>query len=668
MNGVWVILIAACLMMASGLPAVLGQRRSRTAQRLAAALLIAGSLTGLAGLAVAIVAGSSGIRSLPWQLPWGSFAIEVDALSAVFLIPVLTVPALGAIYGLDYWKQAQHPENGRGLSLFYGLLAGSMVMVVIARDSVLFMISWEVMALSAFFLATTENEKPEVRRAGWIYLVATHAGTVCLLALFALLRSVSGDSALAVLDAGSLSTGMAGVLFVLALVGFGFKAGIMPMHLWLPGAHANAPSHVSAVMSGVMLKMGIYGMIRIFSLLPAPELWNGGVLLSLGAITGILGIAFAIGQNDIKRLLAYSSIENIGIIIMGLGLALIGRTLHRNDLVLLGFGGALLHVWNHSLFKSLLFLNTGAIIHATHTRDMNRMGGLAASMPQTAGLFILGAVAICGLPPLNGFAGEWMLYMGFFRSLAPAGGVAVPAAAIGAIALALIGALALACFVKIHSSVFLGVARHAIPPEGRHDPHPLMRYPMLLLAAACVVLGILPQVGLPLIRRAATALTGPLLPGELPLLSLAPIHRIGIASLLLVLVSAAAIGMLRARIRRQPAALPVGTWGCGYARAQPRMQYTATSFAEMLVKLFAWALRPLTRRPDTTALFPSPEAFSMEVHDPVLTRLALPVFRHIGRQMTKLRLIQQGRTEFYLLYILFMILFLLCWNHFAIGR
>ncbi len=618
---------------------------------------------------LALLSPAPPVLALSWGLPVGGFSVELDALSAIFLVPVFTVPAVCSVFGLRFWRQAEHPDNGRGLGLFFGVLTGSMVMVVIARDAVLFLIFWEIMALSAFFLAVTEDDKPEVRRDGWVYLVASHAGAACLLALFALLRKCTGGFAFSAIDPGLLSDGKGTALFLLAVTGFGFKAGIMPLNVWL-SAHAGAPSHVAAMMSGVMLKMGIYGLIRILMLLPAQAMWHGELLLGLGAVTGVLGIAFAIGQTDIRRLLAYSSIENIGIITMGVGLAFMGRTLQRADLVVLGLGAALLHVWNHSLFKSLLFLNSGVILRATSTGDMNRMGGLARAMPYTAGLFLFGAVAICGLPPLNGFVSEWMLYMGLFGSADPANATPLTAAGIGAAALALIGALALACFVKIYSCVFLGLPRQA-SASAACDPHPLMRYPMFLLAGGCLLLAILPQAGLPLIRRAATLWMGGaagVVQTALPLVIPAPVRIIGLISLLFMLVSAAAVAALRFRLRRSAAAVPVGTWGCGYAGPTPRMQYTAVSFAQMLVALFAWALRPRMRRPVVSALFPKVKRFSTEVQDPVLMQVVLPWFRYAGQQMMRLRLIQQGRTHIYLLYILIVMLLLLCWERLGIGQ
>jgi hydrogenase-4 component B len=407
MLSVNLILGAIALQCMSGLPAFLFSSKSLAGQRITTTLMISGSVMGLCGVGMAMGAVTPPSLSFQWALPLGQFAVKIDSLSILFLSLIFIVPVLGSVYSLGYWKQSEHPENGCRLGAFFGMLTGSMALVVIARDGVLFLIAWEVMAVAAFFAATVEDDNPNVRQAGWVYLIATHIGTLCLIAMFALWQHATGSFALE--PTQSISGAVAGALFILTIIGFGFKAGLMPLHVWLPGAHANAPSHVSAVMSGVMLKMGIYGIIRMTALMPTMGTWWGYVLLVVGAITGIAGIAFAIGQQDIKRLLAYSSIENIGIISIGLGLALLGRFQGRMDLIFLGLGGALLHVWNHGLFKSLLFLNTGAIIHAVHTRDIDQMGGLAKLMPKTMILFLFGAIAICALPPLNGFVSEWLI-------------------------------------------------------------------------------------------------------------------------------------------------------------------------------------------------------------------------------------------------------------------
>ncbi len=659
MSGLWIVLVAAGLLMASGIPACFGPRRSVAGQRLTCAMMVLGGVVGWCGVVAALRAEAPPFLSLAWGLPWGSFSVGLDPLSAVFLVSIFTVPVLGSVCGLGYWRQTEHPENGRGLGLFYGLLAGSLVLVVLARDAVLFMIAWEAMALSAFFLVSTEHENPEVRRAGWIYLIATHTGTICLLALFASMHAVSGSFAFLALDPSSVSTAGKAALFLLTLVGFGFKAGIVPMHVWLPGAHANAPSHVSAVMSGVMLKMGIYGILRMLMLLPDTGLWSGALLLVLGAVGGILGIVSALGQSDIKRLLAYSSIENIGIIVMGIGLAVMGRALHEGGLVLLGLGGALMHVWNHGLFKSLLFMNSGAIIHAVHSRDLNRMGGLARGMPCTAAFFLVGALAICGLPPLNGFIGEWLLYLGLFRGMGTWQGVAGFSAAFGAVALALIGALALACFVKAYAMVFLGVPRHPLAAEA-HEPRLSMRIPMALLAGGCVAIGLFPWLAMPLLVRAVAAwnaqglLTEAEYAGAFPSLT-----GLSLAGLFLAGAIAAALLLVRL-VRRCGAPRPI-TWSCGYALPSPRMQYTAASFAQMLTGLFRSVFAQRRHEPQIQSILAEPARFEVLHDEPMLDRLIMPAAWFVRRQFHRARPLQKGLTHQYLIYVVITVVVLLAW-------
>lgn len=655
MTSAWMVVWSIVLLGLSGLPACALSFRTSVGQRIAVLLMLAGSLMGLNGLSMAWGEATTPSLHMPWFLPWGEFAIAIDSLSIVFLIPVFVVPALGAIYGLGYWKQSEHPDNGRRLGLFYGLLAGSMALVVVARDSVLFLIAWETMAMAAYFAATADENNPEVRRAGWVYLIATHVGTLCLIAMFSLWRQAAGSFSL---GAGHvISPEVAGAIFVLALIGFGFKAGLMPLHVWLPGAHANAPSHVSAVMSGVMLKMGVYGIVRMTAILPVPSGWWGGVLLSVGAITGIAGIAFAIGQQDIKRLLAYSSIENIGIISMGLGLALLGRSQGRTDWVVLGLGGALLHVWNHSLFKSLLFMSAGAIIHAADTREMDRLGGLAKRMPRTAILFALGAVAICALPPLNGFVSEWLLYLGLFRTLGINGTSSMPGAAVAAVALALIGSLAVACFVKLFGTVFLGEPRTSTAAHA-HDPHASMLAPMTLLTLACLGLGVLPAFALPLLQRAAGAWADESLPSVATLVPLNWISVMGIAVLALLVV-AVILWKILARSRSIGTA---GTWDCGYAQPTNRMQYTGSSLGQTLVGLFAFITWPRRCEPQITGAMPLQARFRSIVPDTVLDRLVTPVFDVAGRYLPMVRVLQQGQTQVYVLYVLATVIALFLWS------
>lgn len=649
----WV-LIGALLSASSGLPAILLNRRSLWGQRLAALFVVVGCSCGLAGAWTYFSTGNSHAESFPTAIENAQFTVEVDALSAFFLAPVCLISLLGAIYSQSYWRQTEHPENGRGLTLSYGLLAAALMLIVVARDGILFLLAWEVMAVSAFFAVATEDHLPETRAAAWMYLICSHIATLCLFGMFSLTAAATGTFGWTVLTRSAapvLSTS----IFLLALVGFGTKAGIMPMHIWLPSAHASAPSHVSALMSGVVIKMGIYGLVRMYTLMPSEApLWWGTVILALGVVSGVFGVAFAIGQHDIKRLLAYHSIENIGIILMGLGLAWIGRTLHRPDWAALGFAGCILHVWNHGLFKSLLFYSAGAVVHATHTRDIDHLGGLAKPMPWTSLGFLVGAVAICGLPPLNGFVSEFMVYLGLFHTLGIGGDVTLPWAAFAAPALALIGGLATACFVKVFGATFLGAARHEHARHA-HETSPGMLFAMLITGLCCVVIGIIPWTVAPAMQQALDQA------GVAATLSdLVPFQSISVGAVCLLGLLAVGGAFLAQRIARGSETFI--TWDCGYAAPSARMQYTSSSFAEMLVGLFGWALQPKTQPPRIDTIFPQQAEFRSEVPDTVLDRMILPASRWTTRGLALFRYLQQGSLQAYLLYILLILIFLFLWR------
>jgi len=647
------VLLALFLSAFSGLPGLFFPRRSSGGERVAAALMGVAALLGLAG-AVGAALGWDGpaVRVFPW-FAVGTPEVGLDALSAFFLVPVFLMGGLGPLYGLGYWPQRQHPSNGQRLRLFWGLTIAGMALVVVSRHALALLLGWETMALSAYFLITAEGHRPESRQAGWIYLIATHMGTLALFALFALWQRATGSYVLQPAASSALSLGLLNLLFVLALFGFGVKAGVMPLHFWLPGAHANAPSHVSALMSGVVLKMGIYGIVRWLSLLPDPPSAWGGLVLTLGAVSGLLGVVFAIGQHDLKRLLAYHSVENIGIILMGLGVALLGRSTHRPDWVALGLAGCLLHVWNHSFFKSLLFLCAGSVVHATRTRQLDRLGGLAKAMPWTSACFLVGAVAICGLPPLNGFVSEWLVYLGMFR------GAVAPGTASGAVfgipVLAMIGALAVACFVKVFGTVFLGEPRTGAA-ERAHEAPLTMRLPMLALAGCCVLIGLAPVLVVPFLDSAIACWNAT---GGAPAESvarLAPLAVIGILAISLTLCVAGfwAFFARRAEVPRRGI-----TWDCGYARPTPRMQYTATSFAQMIVVLFGSVLNPHTHRPRVHGLFPARARLQSHVDDAVLDRVLLPLGSRIEESFNWFHRFQRGLTQHYVLYILIALLLLL---------
>jgi formate hydrogenlyase subunit 3/multisubunit Na+/H+ antiporter MnhD subunit len=652
------IIAAALLTASSGLPGAVLRRRPVAGQRLGTLMLVTGAALGIAGAALSLAGGPTE-HTWRWSMPGASLTLRVDALSAVFLFPVLALPALGSIYGLRYWPQAERGAQAVRLQLFFGLVTGAMTVVCVAANAMLFLAAWEVMALSGFVLVLTEHERPETQRSAFVYLAAAHAGNLALFALFSLLRRQAGSfefAAMARLDAGAP---LAGWVFALALLGFGLKAGLVPLHFWLPGAHAAAPSHVSAVMSGVLLKTGIYGLLRVTGFFETPPIAWGGWLLVAGVVSGVLGVAFALAQHDMKRLLAYHSVENIGLIAMGLGLAMLGRSTGDPAMVVLGFSGAVLHVVNHATFKGLLFLGAGAVHHATGTRELDRLGSLGRTMPATAALFLVGAAAISGLPPLNGFASEWLVYLASFRSLARPAASATSLAVLTAPALALVGGLAAACFAKVFGTVFLGQPRSPAALQG-HEPRPAMLLPMAVLAAACAVIGLFPALWLPALTRAAAEWAG-VADGSL----LGPAEaaaqaawRISLVALLLVLCVALLV-LWRRRTLAAPSTVP--TWGCGYASPSPRMQYTGSSFAESLVLRFRWVFFPKKRVEPPAGLFPRHAAFDSHVPDTILDVAILPALRWATALADRLRAQFGSRVQAKVLLVLTGVLGLLGW-------
>ncbi len=659
-----ILLLAAIILLGtSGVAGLFLGYRSSSGQRTATLMMVVGAGVGLLAVGHGLIGGSSAALDLPWFLPWGSFRLKADALALFFLAPVFLVPALGSVYGLGYWTAAERPASAQSLQFSYGILAASMAIVVLAQDSILFLIAWEVMALAAYFLVTSDPTDTTACRAGWMYLIGAHVAAVFLIAMFALLYQASGSFALLEIKPGSILPKAATGLFILGLIGFGLKVGLMPLHLFLPGAPASSPCHVSALLSGVIYKVGIYGLIRILGLLPTPPAWWGGLVLLMGTASAVLGITFALAQGNLKRSLAYSSFENIGIVSMGLGLALLGRTFSHADWVLLGLGGALLHSWNHALFKPLLFLAAGAIERAALSTDISKLGGLSKTLPRTATLFMFGAVAICGLPPLNGFASELMIYLGLFRTTGlPGTGTAQwPLASLAIPCLALTGALAVACFVNLSGSVLLGQRRSSSFPEVPRDPPRMMMAPMVLIAVLCAVLGLAPGIALPILDHAVHSWSSAGIPGDGTLGALLPARWISTAGT--ALLALAGLGtILYRRVLKNRTIQAAGTWDCGYVRPTPRMQYTPSSFGHSLRELFRWALWPRVHRPQVDGLFPKTAHLKTHVQDPVLDRLTLPGAQLLGRTFSWLRLLQQGHLQIYVLYFFVVTVLLLLWG------
>ena len=565
--------------------------------------------------------------------------LRLDAISALFLILLSVVGGAGSVYAREYWGEVAHPRTAHWGRLWWSVLMLTLTLVLLAANGLHFLIAWELFTLSAYFLVTLDRQRPAVRAAGWLYLGASHAASLALFAFFALLAAQTGGW-----DIGPMrERSDLAPLFWLALFGFGVKAGLFPLHVWLPSAHANAPSHVSAIMSGVTIKLGIYGLVRFSGWLPVPAA-AGWVVVVLGLASAVLGVAFALGQHDLKRLLAYHSVENIGIILIGLGFALIAIQHHHAAWGWLALAGALLHVWNHGLFKALLFLGAGSVLHATGTREISRLGGLWRVMPWTACLFALGAGAICGLPPLNGFISEWLVYLGLFEAVNAGGSSAVGAVA-AVVLLAMTGALALACFIKVCAVVFLGAPRTAAT-EHAHESGLLMRGPMVLLAGACVAIGLLPTVFWPAVARAA-AEWNPAWVGLVPPASLPILGRVHVA---LAFAATGAVALLWQQARRNGVRRAV-TWDCGYARPTARMQYTAGSFAGTITGWFDWILCPMRHEVRPEAVFPVHASFAEHTPETVLERVVEPAGGLVMQLSHAARRLQHGRLQSYLLYL-----------------
>ncbi len=566
--------------------------------------------------------------------------LRLDGVSALFLALMSVLGGVGSLYSREYWTDKQHPVSApAGRAWWNGLFLG-MAFVLVSANGLHFLIAWEIYTVCAYFLITLERQKREVRNAGWLYLAASHVGTLFLFAFFALLAARTGGWELGPLrDHPDLAP-----LFWLALAGFGLKAGIFPLHIWLPSAHANAPSHVSAVLSGVTIKMGIYGIVRFSGWLPTPHA-AGWTVAALGVISAVLGVAFALGQHDLKRLLAYHSVENIGIILIGLGFAMIANNHGHAAWGQLALAGGLLHVWNHGLFKALLFLGAGSVLHATGTREMSRLGGLWRAMPWTAGLFVLGAMAISGLPPLNGFVSEWLVFLGLFDAVS-AHGAASWAAVPAAILLGVTGALALACFVKVCGVVFLGLPRSEAAMHA-HECGWHMRLPMLVLAALCAVIGLAPALFWPAIANASAAWQSVWLDTAPP----APLITLGSFHLAVAALATLAVIALWRRVKRNGLER-AGTWDCGFAAPTARMQYTAGSFAGIITGWFAWILRPQRHTHIPKENFPAHAGFEEHTPETVLEHVIEPTGSVVMRVSMAVRHLQHGRLQAYIFYML----------------
>jgi hydrogenase-4 component B len=639
---------------------------------------LSGLLAALAFLCAGPGAAVSKTELLPSFNPYVQFTVRLDPLGAFFLLIVSLLGFAISIYSLGYVRGFYGRKNVGVLGAFYNLLLLAMTLVVLAGNAFFFLIAWEIMALTAYCLVSFEHEKVETRNAGVLFFIMSHIGTGCLILGFLLLFQASGsyDFNSFHLLGNTLSPGKRDAAFLLFLFGFGVKAGIVPLHIWLPAAHPVAPSNVSALMSGVMIKTGIYGLTRVlFDFLGTPLNWWGVTVLSLGTISAVLGVLYALMEHDLKRLLAYHSIENIGIILMGLGASLMFLTPSQQYpfghpvLASLALIAGLYHTINHAVFKALLFLGAGAVLHATHTRNMEEMGGLAKRMRWTALFFLIGAVAISALPPLNGFVSEWLTYQSLLQGFGTTTSLVRIMFPISGAMLALTGALAAACFVKAFGITFLAQPRsdHA---ARAHEASFTMLLGQGILTAACVFLGLFPVMFLKLFDPLTQQLSGQQISAQLSAanglaLSTAAtqggtVSMLGLALLGLSLLAAPLVLWLlfatRAKTRRGP------TWDCGLRGLTPRMEYTATGFSKPIRMIFKALFRPrreVQREYDFSPYFTTTIRFESHVEEVFQTRIYRPLNRLVLGVSRRLRALQAGSIQAYLIYIFITLLLLL---------
>jgi formate hydrogenlyase subunit 3/multisubunit Na+/H+ antiporter MnhD subunit len=624
-------------------------------------LFPAGAVLGIALAAVALHAlfEPAASRTLPLGLPDLPFHVRLDALSAFFLLILGAVAAGISTFACGYLRPQAETPIGLHCLCYHAFLA-AMALVLIADDAYFFMVAWETMALASFFLVLSEHRRAEVRRAAYLYLLIAHLGALSILLCFGALQAGGGDYRFETMRSAAHG-GWATAAFLLALAGFGAKAGIVPLHVWLPEAHPAAPSPVSALLSAVMLKTAVYGMLRVtLDLIGSPLWWWGIVALAVGLASALFGVVFAAVQSDMKRLLAYSSIENIGLIMAGFGLTLLFRGFDKGPLAALALTAMLYHCLNHAFFKSLLFLAAGSVLHATGTRELGRLGGLIHRMPWVAWCALIGALAIAGLPPLNGFASEWLLLQAFLFTPGLPQGYVNMLVPVAAALIALTAALSAYVMVKFFGVAFLGQPRAALGAEV-HDAGRWERTGLAWLAAGCVALGLAPATVIGMLDPITRGLTGYsiashaggwlfLAPIEPQRASYSPLLFLVVASLL---VLAAWLGVrlfYHGRVRRAP------PWACGFPLLDARMQDSAEGFGQPIKVVFQPAFRIRTEAPAPLDARPR---YAELTEDRLWYWLYVPVARAVERIAAMFGVLQRGRISVYLMYSFVTLLVLL---------
>ncbi len=653
------ILLFALLLMAAG-AVVTGiialepvtAARNKKANTLGPGIAAVSCLLGLIGV---FTSGWNSIDTfqMSWGLPFGALALGIDPLSRLFLLPVFVLGLSCALAGGISLRHTDPDEHNLGAHwAFYLILLLGMTCVMTARDGLFFMLSWELMSLSPFFLIDFNDRDRNVQDASWVYLVAAHLGAVFLIAFFAMLWEHNGTTLFAAMTVEAPAH--ASMLFLFAFIGFGAKAGLAPLHVWLPEAHPAAPSHVSALLSGAMLNAGLYGIIRSFDLLgPMQEhpAWWGWLLVGVGIVTALMGILKALGQSHLKRLLAYSSVENMGLMVMAAGVGLVGVQNGIAWIAALGFSGCLFHMLNHSAFKGLLFLCAGEVLHGVGTVDMTKLGGLQKRMPMLGMLFALGAASIACLPPFNGFAGEFVISLSLVKGLYLHGLEQKIAMLLTLVGLMLVSGISAFVYLKAYGMTFLGQPR-SIMAEHPHVPKNKHLLPLCLPAALCVIGGLGAQFIFQMIQPTIAFI--PVMPKSL----LGNIACFGFFGLLLV----AGAVYLRRRLLGKKEVKRGPTWGCGYQYGTPRIQYTPASFVEPAARILGPVIGTETKAQIDQGYFPKKSSFAVSAPDVVRGKFYNPLFEKIVDGCNHLKCFQSGVVNTYILYIIITLVALLVWG------
>ena len=594
---------------------------------------------------------------------FGDVRVKVDALSAWFIITINFTMITGALYGFNYMKKYRERKNQITMhSIAFVLLHFSLIVICVVQNGFMFLLFWELMALSSFILVIFDHHKPETIKAGINYLVQSHVSIVFLMLGFIYVAYKTGSFGFdAIINFTHQQSTLAGTaLFLCFFIGFAIKSGFVPFHTWLPYAHPAAPSHVSAVMSGVLIKIGIYGILRMLLLIKTDYKTIGYIILIISTITGVYGVMLATIQHDLKRLLAYHSIENIGIIGIGIGLGCIGLGETNKWMAILGFTGAMLHTLNHSLFKSLLFYSAGNVFQAAHTMNIERLGGLIKKMPHTAILFLVAALAICGLPPLNGFISEFMIYGGLYNWLYSADFISLITAVFSMVGLVLIGGLALLCFTKAFSIVFLGKSRSVYHEEITETGF-WQLLPMYMTVALMISIGLFPSFFINALNAPVYLFTEHIV-FNLSLIkvsaidSLATINWLFFGFILLVL----AILLLRKYLTRKSTVETGPTWGCGYSAESPRLQYTANSFVRTYSKLAKPLLDIEKKEVEISEVFPSKKHYETDIYDKAERIFIDKPLKLMNKVMDMFLFLQNGNLQRYILYGIIFITAVIC--------